>query len=337
MAVLDAEASGAGDGMQRTPPELLAEAHDLRVYVGYGVPAELVEAAPGLEWAHSGAAGVTSSLTPEMLSRPIRFTNSAGIHGPPVAETALAAMLHFARGIDLAVQAQREGRWGAEDFWGVGSPVAELGAAVVGVIGFGGIGRELARRALGMGSRVLALRRLGGQSGAPASPTERLGPDGFSAAEHGRIAGGAFDSATRLEVSAGEEALNRIVGLADYLVLAAPETPLTRGMIDRGRLFSMKPGSVLVNVARGALVDEDALLDALDSGPLRGAALDVFRKEPLLPGHPFFSHPRVLMTPHVSATTPLYWKRQTELVADNIGRFVRGEPLRNVVDKREGY
>ena len=99
----------------------------------------------------------------------------------------------------------------------------------------------------------------------------------------------------------------------------------------------MKPGSVLVNIARGRLVDETALLDALDSGPLRGAGLDVFHTEPLPPGHPFYAHPRVLMTPHVSATTRRFWERETDLIADNIGRFVRGEPLRNLVDKAAGY
>lgn len=314
VAVLDAPASGAGDGVQRAPPELLDAAQDARAYVGYGVPPELLEAAPGLEWAHSGAAGVASSLTPEMLSRNVRFTNSAGIHGPPVAETALAAMLYFARGLDFAVRAQRRERWGAEDFWGAESPVAELGEAVTGVIGFGGIGREVARRALAMGSRVLALRRAADRQDAGTSRGE-----------------------PRLDVSAGDEALDRIVALADYLVLAAPDTPRTRGMMHRGRLFSMKPGSVLVNVARGSLVDEAALLAALDAGPLRGAALDVFQQEPLPSGHPFFAHPRVLVTPHVSATTRLYWERQAELVVDNIGRFARGEPLRNVVDKLAGY
>lgn len=321
VAVLDAPASGAGDGVHRAPPELLDAAHGARAYVGYGIPPEFLDAAPELGWAHSGAAGVTSSLTPEMLSRPICFTNSAGIHGPPVAETALAAMLYFARGLDVALRAQRDGRWGAEDFWSADSPVTEFGAAVTGVIGFGGIGREVARRALAMGSRVLALRRVGGRPEANARPDDPA-KDGL------------FDG---LELSAGEEALDRIVALADYLVLAVPETPRTRGMIDRRRLFSMKPGSVLVNVARGSLVDEAALLDALDAGPVRGAALDVFRQEPLPSGHPFFVHPRVLVTPHVSATTRLYWERQTELVVDNIGRFARGEPLRNVVDKQAGY
>ena len=103
------------------------------------------------------------------------------------------------------------------------------------------------------------------------------------------------------------------------------------------RIFAMKPGSVLINVARGRLVDETALLDALDSGPLRGAGLDVFRTEPLPPRHPLYAHPKVLVTPHVSATTRRFWERETDLITDNIGRFSRGEPLRNLVDKAAGY
>lgn len=313
-AVLDVPADGSGDGAQRTPPELLAEAADARVYVGYGVSAEFLRAAPNLEWVHSGAAGVASSLGPEMLSRPIRFTNSAGIHGPPVAETAIAAILYFARGLDLAVRAQREGRWGGEEFWGAESPVAELAASVVGVIGYGGIGRGVAERALALGSRVLALRRRDGKD------------DGAAGLSGGRI-----------EVCTGDAALARIAARSDYLVLAAPETAETRGLIGRSLLSAMKPRAVLVNVARGGLVDEDALLDALNSGRLRGAALDVFREEPLPAGHPFFAHPRVLVTPHVSAATRLYWERQAELIAGNLRRFVEGRPLRNAVDKRAGY
>ncbi len=313
-AVLDVPANASGDGVQRFPPELLDEAADARVYVGYGVSPEFLRVAPRLEWVHSGAAGVASSLGPEMLSRPVHFTNSAGIHGPPVAETAVAAMLYFARGLDLAVRAQREGRWGGDDFWGDDSPVAELSASVVGVVGYGGIGRGVAERALAMGSRVLALRRRAARAEPPVRPEEG-----------------------RLEVCSGDAALARIAAESDYLVLAAPETPQTRGLVGRRMLASMKARAVLVNVARGGLVDEEALLAALNSGRLRGAALDVFREEPLPPGHPFFAHPRVLVTPHVSAATRNYWKRQVALVADNIRRFARGEPLRNVVDKQAGY
>ena len=131
--------------------------------------------------------------------------------------------------------------------------------------------------------------------------------------------------------------MERALAESDYLVLALPETVETRGLLTRERLFAMKRGAVLINVARGRLVDEAALLEALDAGRLRGAGLDVFHQEPLPADHPFYRHPGVLITPHVSATTRRFWDRQTELITDNIGRFARGERLRNLVDKAAGY
>ena len=305
---METPADGSGDGVQRAPPELLEAVRSARVYMGYGIPAEVLEAAPGLEWVHSGAAGVGSSLGPEMRSRDILFTNSAGIHAEPMSETVLAMIFHFARGLDLAVRAQREGRWSAPSYWAADAPVTEVGGATVGIVGYGGIGRAVARKAAALGCRVLAVRRRRAVRGG----------DG-------------------VDVVAGQEGLSRVLSRADYLVLTVPETDETRGMMTRDRLLAMKPGAVLINVARGRLLDEDALLEALDSGHLRGAGLDVFRKEPLPGGHPFYGHPNVVMTPHVSATTRRFWDRETDLITDNIARFVRGEPLRNLVDKRAGY
>lgn len=306
---METPADGSGDGVRRAPPELLEAVADARVYMGYGIPAEVLEAAPGLEWAHSGAAGVGGSLGPSMLERDVLFTNSAGIHAAPVSETALAMILHFARCLDIAVRAQREGRWSAPSYWAADAPVTELAGSTVGIVGHGGIGGEVARKAAALGSRVIAARRRGAGAGK----------------------GGAC------EVVAGRRGVDRAVAEADYLVLAVPETPLTRGLMNRRRLAAMKPGSVLINVARGRLVDEEALLEALDSGHLRGAGLDVFRREPLRAGHPFYAHPKLLVTPHVSATTRRFWERETELMVDNLQRFARGRPLRNLVDKKAGY
>ena len=305
---METPADGSGDGMQRAPPELLEAVRGARVYMGYGIPAEVLEAGPGIEWVHSGAAGVGSSLGPEMLSSEVLFTNSAGIHAEPMSETVLAMIFHFARGLDLAVRAQREGRWSARSYWAADAPVTEVGGATVGIVGYGGIGRAVARKAAALGCRVRAVRK--------------------------RRASGGGDG---VEVVAGEDGLNHVLSWSDYLVLTVPETGDTRGMMTPERLFAMKPGAVLINVARGRLLDEDALLEALNSGHLRGAGLDVFREEPLPGGHPFYAHPKVVMTPHVSATTRRFWDRETDLITDNIGRFVRGEPLRNLVDKDAGY
>ena len=311
VAFMTTEADGSGDGSLRAAPELIEAVADARVYMGYGIPAEVLAAGGRLEWVHSGAAGVGSSLAPAMLASDVLFTNSAGIHGPPIAETVLAMLLYFARGLDVAVRAQREGRWSATEYWAADAPVTELGGSTVGIVGHGGIGREVARRVACMGSRVLALRRRPSSS----SSSDRTG----------------------LEVAIGEPGLARILRESDYVVLAVPETDETRGMISRDRLFEMKPGSVLINVARGTIVDEDGLLAALDRGPLRGVGLDVYATEPLPSGHPFYAHPKVLMTPHVSATTRRFWERESALIAENLTRFARGKPLKNLVDKQAGY
>ena len=306
-------ADASGDGIPNVTDELLDAVADARVYMGYGIPAEVLEAGPRLEWVHSGAAGVATSLGPAMMSRNVLFTNSAGIHAVPMAETVMAMIHYFARGLDVAVQSQRAGTWGAPAYWAADAPVREIGASTVGVLGYGGIGREVAVRAVALGSSVVAVRR-----------HPRSGPPtGDPAGVH---------------VGAGASILERAITESDYLVLTLPETDETRGILSRERILSMKPGSVLINVARGRLVDEDALLDALaPGGPLRGAGLDVFHEEPLPAGHPFYSHPRVLMTPHVSATTRGFWARQTALIAENLDRFTRGERLHNLVDKRAGY
>lgn len=326
---METPADGSGDGVQRAPPELLNSVASARVYMGYGIPEEVLEAGPGLEWVHSGAAGVGSSLGPAMLSRDILFTNSAGIHAEPMSETVLAMILHFARGLDLAVREQRKGYWSAPSYWAADAPVTEIGGATVGIVGYGGIGRAVARKAAALGSRVLAVRRRDSCDGRHVAVDRKAVRE---EAERQKA-----ERARAVQVVAGERGLSRVIARSDYLVLAVPETPSTRDMINRKRLASMKPGAVLINVARGRLVDEEALVDALNAGRLRGAGLDVFRKEPLPTGHPFYSHPRVIMTPHVSATTRRFWDRETDLITDNIGRFTRGEPLRNLVDKQAGY
>lgn len=314
---------GSGDGAGRASDELLEAVADARVYMGYGIPTEVLEHGRRLEWVHSGAAGVGSSLHPGMLASDVMFTNSAGIHAVPMAETVTAMILHFARGLDIAIRAQREGRWAAPEYWAADAPVTELGASTVGVLGFGGIGREVAVRAAAMGARVLGVRRGGGVGGGGSGAGGR--PDASSGC------------AGRVDVGSGLAALDRAISESDYLVLTLPETEETRGLLTRERVRAMKPGAVLINVARGRLVDEDALLEALDKGRIRGAGLDVFDTEPLPAGHPLYRHPRVLMTPHISATTRGFWDRQTELITDNIGRFARGDRLRNLVNKRVGY
>jgi len=324
LVVIEEETDGSGDGAGRVSPTVLEAVADAEIYFGYGIAEELLESGRSLEWVHSGAAGVGSSLTPTMLDSPVVFTNSAGVHAPPMAETVLAMLLHFGRGIDFAVDAQRRAEWTTGPYYVGDAPLTELSTATIGIIGFGGIGREVARRVASLGARVIAAKRKPAKAG-----EANLEP----------VAGGGV-LGSRIEMVWGESGLDAVYRESDAVVVAAPDTAETRGMVDGAALARMKRGAVLVNVARGRLVDEAALIEALTEGRIRGAGLDVFWKEPLPADHPLWRLPNVLVTPHVSAVTRGFWTRETELILRNLERYLVDAPLEeweNVVDKRAGY
>lgn len=308
---IDAPVSGRGDG-SGTSPEAAAAVRGAEVYLGLGLPREILQAAtasPGgrLRWAHTGTAGVSSLLYPELLASSIVLTNSAGIHAPPMADTVLAMVLHFARGLDFAVRAQAQGEWGKPPFEDTPGLMRELAGATLGVLGLGGVGRAVAARGAALGMTVLGVRR----RPAPTPP--------------------------HVELLTGTGALETLLRRADYLVLSLPSTPSTRNLLDAHRLALLQPSAVVINVGRGDTMDEEALIAALRAGRLRGAGLDVFREEPLPPESPFWDLPNALITPHVSATTPRFWEREVRLIGENIHRYLTGQPLRNVVDQEAGY
>ncbi|MBB4638232.1 D-2-hydroxyacid dehydrogenase [Longimicrobium terrae] len=307
VVVPDAPADGRGDGGDDLPPAVLDAVRDAEVYLGYGVPAAVLHAAPGLKWAHTASAGVGGSLRDEIAHSDVVLTNAAGVYAEPMADTVLAMMLHFARGLDFAVRAQADRRWDKAPFDDAESPIRELNEATVGIVGLGGIGRAVAHRASALGMTVVASRRGGGD-----------GPDG-------------------VEVFHGEDALDQLLPRADFLVVTVPLTAETEGLIGARELAMLPEGAVVINVARGAVLDERALIDALRSGRLRGAGLDVFAREPLPDDSPLWTLPNVLVTPHVSGASHRFWRRQTELIVQNIRRYAAGGPLRNTVDKKAGY
>lgn len=289
---LNEPVSSRGDGNTIVSAEALEAVRHAEIYIGSGFPRELLAAANRLKWIHTGAAGVKSLLYPEMLASDVVLTNSAGIHAEPMAETILAMILYFARGLDFAVKSQALGRWDQGPYELASSPVKEIAGQTLGIIGYGGIGRESARRAEALGMKVLRTRRDG---------------------------------------------VETILRESDFVLIAVPATPTTRGMIGARELGWMKRSAVLINVARGEVVDEAAMIDVLGRGLLRGAALDVFEKEPLSEDSPLWMLPNALILPHISATTSRFWERQADLIVENMGRYQRGEPLRNVVDKERGY
>ena len=307
--VMRSATSSDGDGATMPPDEVLAAIADAEVYVGFGISPHAFERATRLRYVHSLAAGVRGALFPAMVGSDVLLTNSAGIHAIPIAETVLGGILALLRGLVIAIDQQRAGTWDKAPFVGPESPLRELGSCDVLVVGAGGIGREVATRASAFGARCIGIRRRP-ELGVPTGFAEVHGPDGLEA----RLA------------------------TADVCILAAPFTNATTGLLDRRRLALLKPGAVVVNVGRGALLDEDALAEAVAAGRLRGAVLDVFREEPLAAASPLWQLPRVLVLPHVSPVSPgRFWDRQLELLLDNWARYRAGQPLRNLVDKRAGY
>jgi phosphoglycerate dehydrogenase-like enzyme len=309
VAVVEAPASSDGDGGSGSP-QSIAAARGAEIYLGWGLPSGVAAAAQEtLRWAHSGSAGVGSALDHlRGAGRNLVLTNSAGIHAEPMADWVIAVIAYFARGLDVMRDAQAAGRWDKDGFTDWSVPVREFRDLRVGIVGLGGIGSAVARRALALGMAVGGVRRR----------PEHGGPDGL------RWVGGLTD-------------LPRLAAESDCLVIAAPHTAQTAGSVSRGVLERLPREAIVVNVSRGALLDETALRDLLAAGRLRGAALDVFATEPLPSGHPFWTEPRVLVSPHVSAVSTRFWERETALIVDNIRRYLAGAPLTNVVDLEAGY
>jgi len=254
---------------------------------------------PDLRWVHALSAGVERVIRPEMAERGIILTNSAGAYSRAMAESVLASILAVAKCLPEHVRNQQEGIWRTYS-------KVELRGKTLGVLGLGSIGRDAAGLARCLGMRTIGTLR------------------------HPRALPG-IDA-----VYASHEAA-RVAAESDFLLVAAPSTPATQCLVDEAVLCAMRPTAWLINVARGSLVDEKALLRALDEGRLAGACLDVFEREPLPSDHPFWHMANVLVTPHNSAYSRESFERATELFLDNVARFAAGQPLRNVVDLEAGY
>ena len=307
--VVNAPTSSDGDGPKGASADALRLIPEAEVYFGFGITADLVRAAKRLRWVHSAAAGVGNALGSGIAESDIPLTNSAGIHAAPIAEFVVGGLLYFLRGLDVAVAQQRRREWNKAFFVAEDAPLREISGSRVLIVGAGGLGSETAQRLSCLGATCVGVRR-----------RPRLGtPQGFS-----RVV--------------GPDALDVELPRADVLVLAAPLTADTKELMDRRRLELLPRGAIVVNVARGALLDEDAVAELLASGRLRGAVLDVFRQEPLAGDSPLWQLPNALVVPHVSPVSPgRFWPRQLDLFLDNWRRYVSGQPLRNLVDKQAGY
>ena len=283
------------------------EITDANVFIGWSLRPEFLSAATKLKWIHSPAAAVNQLLSPELLQSEIVVTNSTGVHGPVVAEHALALILALAKRLPQALRYQTRKKWSQDQLWSERPRPREVDGATVVVIGMGGIGREFTPRAKALGMKVLAVRE---------------NPD---------------KGASGADQVYGTADLDRVLPEADYVLLCAPLTAATGGIINKTRLKKMKKDAYLVNVSRGPLIDQTALLDALRRHRIAGAALDVFCQEPLPRSSEFWALDNVLITPHTAAVTERLWERHLHFIVENLKRFLAGQPLLNQVDKARGY
>ena len=276
--------------------------------------------APRLRWVHSASAGVERVLTPLSRERGIVITNARGVFSRPIAEYVMLMVLAVSRRLPQLLELQRERTWQPLE-------ARELGDVTIGIVGLGSIGRAVATLATAFGCRVVAIRRTA--ESVPAAVPEtgpQAGPG--SGAEADRIV---LDRLLR------PDQLPELLAASDFVVLAAPLTPDTESMIDEPALAAMKRDAWLINVARGRLVDDRALIRALDGKKIGGAVLDAFRDEPLAPSSPYYDLPNVILTPHTSWSSGRVLDRSVDLFADNLRRYAAGQELLNVVDPTAGY
>ncbi|MBP1716157.1 MAG: D-isomer specific 2-hydroxyacid dehydrogenase NAD-binding protein [Deltaproteobacteria bacterium] len=264
-------------------------------------PKNLLSRSPRLKWIQTMSAGV-DRLPEDIMKSPVRIANASGLHGTPMAEVVLQMMLMFAKDAPSCFQMKAKKEFKRY------TPML-LKGQTAGVLGLGAVGKEIARLCQACGMAVLGIRR--------------------SSRE-----GEAYSNVDRVY---SREQLSQFLAASDFVIIAMPLTRETKGMIGEKELRSMKPTAYLINVARGAIVDEAALIRALEEKWIAGAGLDVFVDEPLPPESRFYELPKVIFSPHISGEMPDYERRATEVFCENLQRYLQGEPFRHEVDKLKGY
>jgi D-2-hydroxyacid dehydrogenase (NADP+) len=287
--------------------ELPKELPETDVFVGYSLRAEQLTAAKKLKWIHSTAAGVAQLMYPELRSSGIVVTNPSGIFSVPMAEHTIGLLLALARNFPDSVRQQDRAHWSQQELWDKPQHLTELNGQVLLIVGYGSIGREVAKRAKAFELRVWGVTR-----------------------------SGKGDLAYAEKIFAAKQ-LHEALPNADYVLIAAPETAETKHLIGAAQIAQMKPGARLINVGRGSLLDEASLIQALQSGALGGAALDVAEMEPLPAESPLWKTPYLMITPHTSGVSDRLWLRQTAILIELLERWFDGRELFNLVDFARGY
>jgi D-2-hydroxyacid dehydrogenase (NADP+) len=283
------------------------ELPDTDIFIGAMLRPAQFQFARKLKWIHSTAAGVSQLMYPELQNSGVILTNPSGIFSPPMAEHALGLMVALARNFPDSVRYQDRAQWAQNEVSSRPGPLTELNGEVLLIVGYGSIGREIARRARAFDMRVWGVTRSG--------------------------KGDATHAEKVLPVAQLDDALPH----ADYIVLAAPDTHETQHLIGPAQISKMKRGARLINVGRGSLLDESALVNALETGALSGAALDVTSTEPLPSDSLLWKAPNLFITPHTSGVSDRLWQKETDLLMDLLERWFDGRDLFNVVDFHRGY
>jgi phosphoglycerate dehydrogenase-like enzyme len=287
----------------RLPEEL----PDTDIFVGYSLRAEQLKAGKKLKWIHSTAAGVAQLMYPELRDSGITVTNPSGIFSVPMAEHTMGLLLALARNFPDSGRAQDRARWAQQEIWDKPQHLSELNGKVLLIAGYGSIGREVAKRAKAFDMKVWGVTRSG---------------------EGDR---------THAEKIFAASQLAEVLPGADYVLICAPETAETKQLIGAAEIARMKRGARLINVGRGSLLEEAALVQALESGALGGAALDVVQTEPLPPESPLWKAPNLFITPHTSGVSDRLWDRQAAILIELLERWFDGRELFNRVDFARGY
>jgi phosphoglycerate dehydrogenase-like enzyme len=267
-----------------------------------GLLSPILPLAKKARWIHSLWTGVEGLMTPELAVHPAPLSNGRGVFRWPLADWVIAVMLHYSYDLRRVIRQQEAGVW--EPFTS-----AMLNGKTLGIVGYGSIGSATAERARPFGVKIAALRRRSELSN-----------------------GGSL-----VDVNYPPDQLNQLMAASDYILAALPATAGTRGLIGEAQIEAMKSTAVLINVGRGSSIDEPALVRALETGKIRGAALDVFTTEPLPAGHPFYKLPNVLLSPHTADRVDGFLEPALDCFFENLERFRKGEPLLNLVDKDAGY
>ncbi len=283
------------------------EIADADIAISWSLRGEQIKAAKKLRWIHSTATAVHALMSPELQASNIVVTNARDVHGPVVAEHALALAFALAKRLPQAARYQQQKHWAQQDIWSDSPRPRELSGATMTIVGLGGIGRPLAKLAQAVGMRVVGVREH------PEQPVEAV------------------------DIMYGFDQLDQALSATDFVVLAVPVTPRTHHLMNAERLARLRSEAYLINVGRGVLIDEPALIEALRVKSFAGAALDVTTEEPLPRDSPLWGMENVLITPHIAGLTRQMWERHYSHFAENLRRFLRGEPLASVVDKQRGY